>query len=218
MFNLIFRPQMFQPAVETFDERYLFVGPSISSRHDASNFPFELLDPARLLLFISLGSLFTDRPDFYKQCFAAFADLPWQVVLSIGKRVDARSLGKVPENFLLSAYVPQLDILPRTRLFITHGGTNSIMESLFFGVPMVLYPQQPEQLMNAQRVAELGLGVILDKKSMSVENLRSAVEKLTTDKAYYEHAQQTKQLVRADGGYQRAADALIQLAFPSHSH
>jgi UDP:flavonoid glycosyltransferase YjiC (YdhE family) len=46
---------------------------------------------------------------------------------------------------------------------------------------------------------------------MSVENLRAAVEKLTADPAYYERAQQAKQLVRADGGYQRAVDALIQL-------
>jgi MGT family glycosyltransferase len=212
MLNIVFRPRMFQPFVETFDERYLFVGPSLSSRHEILNFPFERIDLTRPLLFISLGSLFTDRPDFYKQCFAAFADLPWQVVLSIGKRVDASSLGKVPEHFLLTAYAPQLEILERAHLFITHGGTNSVVESLYFGVPMVLYPQQPEQLMNAQLVVELGLGMILENESMSVENLRAAVEKLTADSACYERAQEAKQLVRADGGYQRAVDALIQLA------
>jgi MGT family glycosyltransferase len=156
--NIIFMPKEFQPAADTFDDRYLFVGPSILPRHEAPDFPFDRLSAERPLLYISLGSIFTNQPDFYKQCFAAFADQDWQVLLSIGKRTDLAALGPVPENFLLSAYVPQLDILPRTQLFVTHAGTNSVMESMYFGVPMVLIPQQPEQQLHAQRVVDMGLG------------------------------------------------------------
>src|SRR5437763_14352432 len=175
--NIIFIPKAFQPAAETFDARYLFVGPSILPRYEAPNFPFDQLSSDRPLLYISLGSIFTNQPEFYKQCFAAFADLPWQVVLSIGKHLGPTTLGPVPENFLLSPYVPQLDILRRTRLFVTHAGTNSVMESMYFGVPMVLIPQQPEQQMHAHRVVAPCLGIILDKRSATASTLRAAVER-----------------------------------------
>jgi MGT family glycosyltransferase len=208
--NIIFIPKEFQPAAETFDDPYLFVGPSILPRHEAPDFPFDQLSSDRPLLYISLGSIFTNQPEFYKQCFAAFADQPWQVVLSIGKHIDLTTLGPVPENFLLSPYVPQLDILPRTRLFVTHAGTNSVMESMYFGVPMVLIPQQPEQQMHAQRVVDLGLGVMLDKGSVTTSTLREAVERVAHDEAYRERAQRMQQSVRAAGGYQRAVDTIMQ--------
>ncbi len=208
--NIIFMPKEFQPAAETFDDRYLFVGPSILPRHEAPDFPFDQLSSDQPLLYISLGSIFTNQPEFYKQCFGAFADQPWQVVLSIGKHLDPAALGPVPENFLLSAYVPQLDILPLTRLFVTHAGTNSIMESMYFGVPMVLIPQQPEQQMHAERVVDLGLGVMLDKGSVTASTLREAVERVAHDEAYRERAQRLQQSVRATSGYQRAVDAIMQ--------
>lgn len=210
--NIIFIPKEFQPEGETFDERFLFVGPSIAPRHEGSDFPFDQLKSDRPLLYISLGSVFNNRPEFYKQCFAAFADQPWQVLLSIGKHVDPGTLGQQPDNFLLSPYAPQLDILPRTRLFITHAGTNSVMESMYFGVPMILFPQQPEQQMHAQRVVDLGLGVMLDTENVTASMLREAVETVTNDETYRERAQRMQQSVRLSGGYQRAADALIQFA------
>jgi MGT family glycosyltransferase len=208
--NIIFIPKEFQPAAESFDDRYLFVGPSILPRYEAPNFPLDQLDSARPLLYISLGSIFTNQPEFYQQCFAAFADQPWQVVLSIGKYIDRAALGPIPGTFLLSAYVPQLDILPRTRLFVTHAGTNSVMESMYFGVPMVLIPQQPEQHMHAQRVVDLGLGVMLDKGNLTASTLREAVEGVAQDRACRERAQRMQQSVRAAGGYQRAVDAIMQ--------
>ncbi len=208
--NIIFITREFQPAGETFDDRYLFVGPSILPRPEAPDFPFERLDAERPLLYISLGSIFNNQPEFYKQCFAAFADQDWQVVLSTGKRTDLSAIGKVPQNFLLSAYVPQLDILPRTQLFVTHAGTNSVMESMYFGVPMVLIPQQPEQYMHAQRTMDMGLGMLLERDSVNATTLREAVERVADDPSYNDRLQQAQQAVRAAGGYQRAADAIME--------
>jgi MGT family glycosyltransferase len=208
--NIIFMPREFQPAADTFDDRYLFVGPSILPRHEAPDFPFERLSVERPLLYISLGSIFTNQPEFYKQCFAAFADQDWQVVLSIGKRTDLATLGPVPENFLLSPYVPQLEILPRTQLFVTHAGTNSVMESMYFGVPMVLIPQQPEQQLHAQRVVDMGLGIMLEKETVNATTLREAVERVAHDPLYRQRMQPIQQSVRAAGGYQRAADAIME--------
>jgi MGT family glycosyltransferase len=208
--NIIFMPREFQPAAETFDERYLFVGPSLLPRHEAPDFPLDRLSGEQPLLYISLGSIFTNQPEFYQQCFAAFADQDWQVVLSIGKRTDRAALDPVPDNFLLSPYVPQLEILPRTRLFVTHAGTNSVMESLYFGVPMVLIPQQPEQHLHAERVVDMGLGLMLEKETVTATTLREAVEQVTHDPMYPQRMQPIQQSVRTAGGYQRAADAIME--------
>lgn len=130
-------------------------------------------------------------------------------MLSIGRQTDLATLGPVPENFLLSAYVPQLEILPRTQVFVTHAGTNSVVESMYFGVPMVLIPQQPEQHLHAQHVVDMGLGVMLDKEAVNATSLLTAVERIAHDPTYRERIQHTQQSVRTAGGYQRAADAII---------
>lgn len=208
--NIIFVTKEFQPQAETFDKRYLFVGPSILPRHETNDFPFERLNSEQPLIYISLGSLYNNQPEFYKQCFEAFSAWPEQIVMSTGKRTDISTFGPIPENFLLAPYVPQLDILPRARLFVTHAGTNSIMESMYFGVPTVLIPQQPEQHMHAQRVADLGLGVILEKEQVNVDTLREAVERVLRDDSYLKRVKDLQSTVHLSGGYQRAADALIE--------
>ncbi len=209
-FNIVFIPRFFQPMEETFDERFVFVGPALLPRHQEIPFPFEQLRDDLPLLYISLGTVANSQLDFYQHCFAAFGGQPWQVVLAVGRSTDVTQLGPVPENFLLSSYVPQLDILPRTQVFVTHGGMNSVMESMSYGVPMVVVPQQPEQQMNGQRIVDLGLGALLDKNTVNATDLRAAVEQIAQNVQYREHAQSLREATLAGGGYQRAADAIIQ--------
>jgi len=206
--NLVCVPRSFQPGGDTFDERFLFVGPSIQPRGDAGDFPFKHLEggPA---LYISLGTIFNNWPDFYRMCFAAFGGTPWRVVLATGHAVNAAELGPVPDNFLLRPSVPQLEVLERTSLFVTHGGANSLMESFYYGVPVVVIPQMAEQPLNAQRVADLGLGVALQKETVTVELLQQAVARVAGEPSFREKVQRMQQEVRSAGGYRAAVDALL---------
>ena len=111
--NLVFLPRAFQPQAETFDVRFVFVGPSILPRSDLTGFPLGLLDE-RPVVYMSLGTIFNDRPDLFNRCFAAFKDRPWQVVLAYGEWTDPATLDAIPENFLIAPTVPQLDVLART--------------------------------------------------------------------------------------------------------
>ncbi len=102
----------------------MFVGSSISPRSDVSGFPLDRLTLTPTL-YVSLGTTFNASPEFFAACFDAFAGSKWQVVLSVGTRVDASTLVRIPDNFLVRPHVPQLEILEHTGVFVTHGGMNS---------------------------------------------------------------------------------------------
>ncbi len=210
--TIVFLPRAFQPKSATFDERFVFVGPSIQPHRDAHlAFPVEQLG-AQPTLYISLGTTFNNQVEFYQQCFAAFGGTSWQVVLSHGTHVDQAALGPIPRNFLVAPHVPQLEVLPRADIFISHGGMNSVMESLAYGVPLVVIPQIREQEVTGQRVRELKLGIALDRAALTVDELREAVALVASDPTFRTHAQTMQQMIQEAGGYQRATDTIMQYA------
>ncbi|EPX55290.1 antibiotic resistance macrolide glycosyltransferase [Cystobacter fuscus DSM 2262] len=206
--NLVCVPRSFQSGGEAFDERYVFVGPSIRERGDTGDFPLAHLEGGPVL-YISLGTVFNNWPEFYRMCFEAFGGTPWRVVLSTGHAVNVAELGAVPGNFLVRPSVPQLEVLERTSVFVTHGGANSLMESFAHAVPVVVIPQMAEQPLNAVRVAELELGLALQRETVTVEQLRRAVARVSSEPAFREKARSMQQEVRASGGYRRAAEAIL---------
>ncbi|WP_309895177.1 macrolide family glycosyltransferase [Archangium sp.] len=211
--NLVPVPRAYQPDAHLFDERFVFVGPSVPPRDERKDFPLEQLDGKPVLL-IALGtSALNQRPDFYKACFEAFRDTRWQVVMACGKGLEPASLGPVPSNILVRQWVPQLDVLQRARVFVTHGGMNSTMEGLWHGVPLAVFPQFGDQPVNAARVSELGLGVSLTAgEALEPKVLRDIVERLDTDPGYRSRIAEFQKELREAGGHRRAADALQQYA------
>ena len=88
--------------------------------------------------------------------------------MSVGEKTEISSLGSIPENFIVKNSVDQISVLQTADVFITHCGMNSVNESLYFGVPMVLFPQHSEQRIVADRVAELGAGIKLKRKKAKI--------------------------------------------------
>ncbi len=211
--NIVALPREFQPDADTFDERHVFVGPCIAPRSNGSIFTLDQLTD-RPLLYISLGTVFNTDTKFYAACFEVFADSDWQVVMSIGTNIDPSSIGqKTPNNFVVSPHLPQLEILQNADMFITHGGMNSTMEAIYYGVPMVVVPQQPEQAMTAARVAELGLGISLEPEQVSASTMRHAVNAVCGDASYRRRVAEMQKAARDAGGYLRAANAIQQFGY-----
>ncbi|HWB85715.1 MAG TPA: macrolide family glycosyltransferase [Bryobacteraceae bacterium] len=206
--HIIFTSRAFQLRGEEFGDDFVFVGPSILPGRDGScEFPFDRLSKAPLV-YISLGTTFHDAPEFYQACFAAFGDMPWQVVLSTGG-VPADALG-TPSNFLVRSYVPQLQLLERADVFVTHGGMNSANEGLYHGVPLVVVPQRGDQYLVGARVAELGAGVTLSPRQVTAKALRDAVSKLLSEPTYRKAAEVLGESLRDAGGYRRAANVILE--------
>jgi MGT family glycosyltransferase len=210
--NITFTTRELQPDTPIIDETFRFVGPSLNPQTRSEDFPFDTLGGQDLVVYISLGTLHSTRPEFFRACFEAFADFPARFVLSVGKQTNIGDLGLTPANFIVRPSVPQLELLQHTDVFITHGGLNSIHEGLYYGVPLILIPQQFEQLLNARCVAARGAGLILDSrlrhKPITPDALRQALQVILSESRYREAARELQSAVRATGGYQQAADEI----------
>ncbi len=205
--NLVFTSPGFQAHVDSFDSSYRFVGPAITERHETVDFPLDALGPEPII-YISLGTIFNDVASFYRACFAAFADSGRTVVMSIGRNVDERALGTPPPNFLVRRYVPQLEILRRAALFVTHGGMNSVNEALLYGVPMIVVPQVGDQYLVGNRVRELGAGLTVPRSDATPARLRELAVRVLAEPLFRQRCQEIGASLREAGGHSRAADEI----------
>lgn len=203
--NLVFIPRQFQPAGDTFDERFQFIGPSVGNREGAE--AWSPADPEAPQLFISLGTVFNDRPEFYRTCIDAFRDGHYQVAMTVGG-LDPATLGEIPPHFDVRSHFPQLAVLQHADAFVSHTGMNSTMEALYYGVGLVAVPQMPEQAANAGRVQELGLGEQLDSDTVTAESLRAAVDRLVSDSTVRAQLDRMQKVVRESGGAVRGAELI----------
>jgi MGT family glycosyltransferase len=205
--NICFIPREFQPAGETFDASFHFVGPSLGPR--GAEQPWQPRRTDMPLVFISLGTTpLNDRPDFFRTCLAAFAGTRWQVAMAVGDRIKVSELGQIPENIEVRSLFPQLDVLGHADVFLSHTGMNSTMEALYFGVPLVAYPLQPEQEANARRVEDLGLGRRLPADPLSPALIRSVITEISEDRDIRRNLRAMKERTRGSGGAMAAADAI----------
>ncbi len=196
---LVALPRSFQFDAPTIDGTFTFVGPMGRPQ------PWTAPDD-RPVLLISLGSSYTDRPDFFRDCLTAFADNGWHVEMSIGNFIDPADLGPIPANVTVSRWVPQAAILTRANAFITHAGMGGVMEALAQGVPLIAVPQAVDQLLTGPRIEELGLGHHIPRAEVTVERLRAALHTVSTDAEIAGNLKAIRQEIAASGGVQRAAD------------
>ncbi|WP_436759960.1 macrolide family glycosyltransferase [Streptosporangium sp. V21-05] len=207
-------PKVVQPNAERVDPaRITFTGPCFATRSHQE--PWTRPEGAEKVLLVSLGSAFTNLPDFYRSCLAAFGDLPgWHVVLQVGKFVDRAELGAIPANVEVHPWVSQLSILERADAFVTHAGMGGTQEGLYCGVPMIAVPQAADQFGNADRLVELGVGRRIDTGEATPEALRAALLDLTSDPEVAARLARLGDEVRGEGGTTRAADLIEELLAP----
>ena len=205
--TLVYTSKFFHPFSNTFDSSVKFVGPSILPRPEAPAFPFDQLTGSPLI-YVSLGTLFTNHLPFFRACVEAFAESRYQVVMSIGKIGSLEDLGPIPANFIVQASVPQLEILQRANLFITHGGMNSASEGMYYGVPLLVIPQAQDQFYVAKRVTNLKAGEMLFMKEVNAQRLRQKAGKILADPLYAQNSAKIGGTFHEAGGYTRAADEI----------
>lgn len=206
--TIVYTIKEFQPFSDTFDETYKFVGPSISSQVKNEDFDFTSIEEKRPI-YISLGTVFNEALDFYKLCMKTFENSEHTIVMSIGNKTKISDLGTIPKNFIVKNYVPQTKLLANTKLFITHGGMNSTHEGLNNGIPLIVIPQSADQPVIAKQVENLGAGIKLSMKELTVEQLSESVELVLNNPSYKEAALHLKKSFQKSGGYKKAVDEIF---------
>lgn len=178
--TIVYATKEYQPCSDTFSEHYAFVGPSVFSETEPAK------ENQRPLVYISLGTVVNERPQFYQNCIEALKNKPYDVIISAGNQTDIDSLNGQADNITFYHSVNQLEILSRANVFVTHCGMNSVSESLYMATPMVTFPQTNEQRAVERRAVEMGAAVKLNDDSS--ESIIEAVEKILNDRTYSEKA------------------------------
>ncbi len=201
--TIVYTSAEFQPCAETFSEKYAFVGPSIRSATE------EIEKKRDKLIYISMGTVNNDMMPFYKACISALRDTDYQVIMSVGNLVSIEDFGELPENISVYSHVDQIAVLEKADVFVSHCGMNSVSESLYFEVPLVMLPQTTEQKGVAERVSQLGAGIKLDKlDGVSVLN---AINKIFSVDTYKQNAGKIAEGFKNSSGAKGAADKIIQV-------
>jgi UDP:flavonoid glycosyltransferase YjiC (YdhE family) len=187
---LILCPQAFDfPQVPPREGRYYLEASIDLERGEPGGFPWDRIDGSRPLVYCSLGSHphdYEKSEAFFQAVLDAARQRPeWQLVLAAGQAYIGSPLFRdVPPNVVAVDWVPQLAMLKKAAVMITHGGLGTIKECIYFGVPMIVFPMAFDQPENAERIAWHGLGLRGSTNDVSAAQVLHLVDRVLADAAF----------------------------------
>lgn len=198
--QLITYPREFEfPHVLSDGRKYYYIEASLDLEKKELPFDWSWAHPDKPLIYCTLGSqchLFEGSRQFFQTIINAISGKPgWQMILSVGRHLSTE-FENVPSNVLVVDWAPQLEVLKRASLMITHGGIGTLKDCIFFGVPMIVFPMMRDQAMSGARVVYHGLGVRGSIRNVTVEQVHSLIEKIEQDKGYLERVERMGQKFR----------------------
>jgi zeaxanthin glucosyltransferase len=204
------QPAEFEYPRQNLPDYFHFTGPyhNKTSRKPV-DFPWDKLD-GKPLIYASMGTLQNQLNDVFLAIAAACVDLDAQLVISLGG-ASLDGFPALPGNPIVVSYAPQLALLERASVAITHAGMNTALECLTYGVPMVAIPITNDQPGVAARIAWTGAGEIVPLNKLTATRLETALKSVLTKASYRQNALRLKQSIAQSGGVSRAAD-IIELA------
>lgn len=204
-------------------DRFFYTGPFVDAgARSLVAFPWHKLN-GQPLAYASLGTTRKADPEIYHRIASACAGLDLQLVLTLGGRRNIESFANLPGDTLVVENAPQLDLLKRADLVITHAGLNTALETLLFGKPMLALPVALDQPAVATHLERLGVAEVLPPQQRSADEIRQGLLKLRTDSRYREAAKAIQTQLQSLRGAAQAAsiieEALAnQMAFDGAKH
>jgi zeaxanthin glucosyltransferase len=172
------------------------------------DFPWEQLT-GEPLIYASMGTILNGRLDVFRNIVTGVAKHKGlQLVLSIGDQLDPEQIGSVPANAIIVKRAPQLELLRRTSVCITHAGLNTVLESLAQGVPQIAIPVTYDQPGVASRIAHNQTGVVTSLAELTAHRLAFLLNEVLTDPTYRENARKLQKAIADTNGLSVAADLI----------
>jgi zeaxanthin glucosyltransferase len=201
-------PRALEFEIEPLPPHLHYTGPFVDpAQRTPVDFPWDQLD-GRPLVFASLGTLQNRSRDIFRKIAQACAELNVQLVISLGGGLEPDRLGALSGNPLVVRFAPQLEIVKRASVVITHAGVNTVLESLSEGVPLVCIPLGNDQPGVAARVKARGAGIVVPPRSANAKRLRSAVRAVLENDSYRLAARKIQSAIAEIDGLDRAADII----------
>ena len=180
------------------------VGPAFVGRLASEPFDWGWLD-GRPLVLVSLGTVNAAAGErFFGAAAEALAERAVQGVIV----ADPHMVGPVADNVLVRARIPQVDLLSRASLVVSHGGHNTVCETLAHRVPLVVAPIRDDQPIVADQVVRAGAGVRLKFARTNAAGLGAAIDEVLAQPSYAAAAGRIADSFTAAGGAVAAADLL----------
>jgi MGT family glycosyltransferase len=171
------------------------------------DFPWERVT-GEPLIYASMGTILNGQPDVFRTIVAGVAKhKDTQLVLSIGDQLP-QDIGPVPDNAIIVKKAPQLDVLKRSSVCITHAGLNTVLESLAFGVPQVAIPVTFDQPGIAARIAAKKTGVTTELEKLTPDHLSTLLDEALNNAVYRENARKLQDAIAKTNGLRKAADII----------
>lgn len=165
----------------------------------------------RPVVLVAFGTMFSDQQEIYRACLEGLGDGSCHLVMAVGRQVDPAVFGDTPPFVEIHQTVPQLAVLRHAKAFVTHGGMGSVIEALWFGVPMVVIPQAADHFGNAARIEQLGVGQPISVERVSADALKRAVKRVRSEIGVRIRIAEVAREVRSGGSAEKAADAVEAL-------
>lgn len=172
-------------------------------------FPWEKLND-KPLIYASMGTLQNRRDYVFQTIAEACAGLNAQLVISLGGGLDLEALPNLSGNPIVVKYAPQLELLQKASLNITHAGLNTTLESLSYGVPMVAIPVTDDQPGVAERIVWTGVGESVKLSGLSIKHMRKSVKRVLREPFYKQNAVRLQEAICRTEGVNRAVDIIEQ--------
>ena len=212
--ELVFFPKDLDFPRSRMPEGAVFIEGAVDIQRRDGEFPWQQLDDSKPLVYCTLGSLLPFKfparaSQFFQMFMDAMAQRPaLQGVVTIGNYLKADEFN-CPPNVLIASHAPQVEVLERASLMVSHGGVTGVKESAFMGVPMLLIPVSYDEFGNAARVVYHGLGARLRLKEVSAAELGRLIDTVLADASYSERAKLMSKRLR-DLEHQSPGVAIIE--------
>lgn len=202
-------PKEFDFPIPRLPRQFHYAGPFHDNEGRAPiAFPWEKLT-GKPLIYASLGTLVNGLNNVYRTILEAVSQFQeMQVVLSVGKNVNPGDLGSIPSNTIVVPIAPQIELLKRAALCITHAGLNTALEALAEGVPMVAIPIGYDQPGVAARIAYHGVGEFVEVGNLTAQYLSELIGKVTTNRSYRDRARWFQEVIAKTRGLDLTADII----------
>lgn len=210
------QPASFDFPCPDLPSHFRYTGPFRNASPQTVPFPYEQLT-GQPLIYASLGSVQNTKHDVFHCIAAACQGLDVQLVITHGGSMDADVARSLPGSPIVVGYAPQFELLARAKLTITHGGMNTVLDSLSHGVPLVATPITFEQPGTGARIRWTGVGEVIPVTRLHPMRLRTAIQQVLTEPVYTANARRIQASIQQAGGVKQAANIIEQAIYP-HSY